>query len=84
MLQNAVDDARICNKRYDAHASAARAQQRVRLENSLNQAAHALRVSWAASELSELSHSGSAAAGIWALSPTAGARRILPRLEHAP
>lgn len=38
MPQNTVDDARICNKRNDAHAAAARAKQRVRLENSLDQA----------------------------------------------
>jgi len=37
MSQDAADDAGICNKGDDAHAAAARAPQRVRLEDFLNQ-----------------------------------------------
>ena len=38
MLQNTVDDAGISNKGDDAHASAASAQQGIRLKDLLNQA----------------------------------------------
>jgi hypothetical protein len=78
MPQDTIHHAGICNKRDDAHAAAARAQQQIRFGDFIIKRDHVLLASL---EQSELSGTGCFAAGKPALSPSVGVTGIRARLD---